>query len=79
LYLLFIHDIHSQSRQFFTEWILRNGSFEFSAAARGWQGIQAERVLKIDLQLFLKRLQFPRLLDNLSFRGMENLQVNVVQ
>jgi hypothetical protein len=40
---------------------------------------QVERVLKIDLQLFLKWLQLPRLLDNLSFRGMENLQVNVVQ
>ena len=50
-----------------------------SAEAQGWQGIQAERVLKIDLQLFLKRLDLLRLLDNLSFRGMENLQVNVVQ
>jgi hypothetical protein len=46
-----------------------------------WVGIDgvAEGVLKIDLQLFLKRLQLQRLLDNLSFRGMENLQVNVVQ
>jgi hypothetical protein len=43
------------------------------------KAFKAERVVKIDLQLFLKRLQFPRLLDNLSFRGMENLQVNVVQ
>ncbi len=52
--------------------------WNFSGGA-GLLGIQAERVLKIDLQWFLKRLCCLRLLDNLSFRGMENLQVNVVQ
>jgi hypothetical protein len=31
------------------------------------------------LQLFWEWLKLSRLLDNLSFRGMENLQVNVVQ
>jgi hypothetical protein len=31
------------------------------------------------LQLFWEWLKLQRLLDNLSFRGMENLQVNVVQ
>jgi hypothetical protein len=39
----------------------------------------AAKPAKIDLQLFLKWLKLPRLLDNLSFQGMENLQVNVVQ
>ena len=40
---------------------------------------EVKRILKICLQLFGEWLKFPRLLDNLSFQGMENLQVNVVQ
>jgi hypothetical protein len=43
------------------------------------QRIQGERSLKINLQLFEEWLKLVRLLDNLSFQGMENLQVNVVQ
>ncbi|MGB7749748.1 MAG: hypothetical protein WBN75_20965 [Verrucomicrobiia bacterium] len=40
---------------------------------------QAKPILKICLQLFGEWLKLIRLLDNLSFQGMENLQVNVVQ
>jgi hypothetical protein len=36
-------------------------------------------ILKISLQLFWEWLSLFSLLDNLSFQGMENLQVNVVQ
>jgi hypothetical protein len=35
--------------------------------------------LKICLHLYREWLKLLRLLDNLSFQGMENLQVNVVQ
>jgi hypothetical protein len=44
-----------------------------------WRPIQAKRLLKINLQLDWDWLKLFRLLDNLSFQGMENLQVNVVQ
>jgi hypothetical protein len=43
------------------------------------QRIRAKRILKISLQFFGEWLKSARLLDNLSFQGMENLQVNVVQ
>jgi hypothetical protein len=50
----------------------------FRRAMENAQWGRLERFKNI-LQWFLKRLCCHRLLDNWSFRGLENLQVNAVQ
>ena len=59
-----------------------NPAFRIRAASRpgGCDGVRGGvKNHKNYLQLFREWLQLSRLLDNLSFQGMDNLQVNVVQ